>query len=46
MIIYTNEGNPLALKLLICANVAGSKDVAIKNVNFTGDNIYIFLTLT
>lgn len=38
MIIYTNEGNPLALELLLCAkaNEEQPQDVAVKKIEFTG----------
>lgn len=35
MIIYTNDGNPLLLKLLISANVAGQK-IDVKKIAFSG----------
>lgn len=36
MIIYTNEGNPQALKLLICAKTA-KKEVTLKIVSLNGE---------
>ena len=36
MIIYTNEGNPLALNLLVCTNFAKKGNVEIKYVNLSG----------
>lgn len=36
MIIYTNEGNPLGLKLLLCTNFAKKGNVEIKYVNLNG----------
>lgn len=38
MIIYTNEGNPLGLKLLISA-VLGNKAVSVKFISLNG-NVY------
>ena len=43
MIIYTNEGNPLGLKLLVCANFAKIKNVELKIVNLSGKNQYVCL---
>lgn len=37
MIIYTNEGNPLGLKLLAIAKFA-KKDVQVKITTLTGKN--------
>lgn len=45
MIIYTNEGNPLGLKLLVCAKFAKIKNVEIKIVNLSGKNEEVYLNL-
>lgn len=36
MIIYTNEGNPLGLKLLICARLGKATAVTLKKVTLSG----------
>lgn len=38
MIIYTNEGNPLGLKLLLVAKFA-KKDVQVKTTNLNGEHL-------
>lgn len=40
MKIYTNEGNPLGLKLLILTKFA-KKDVTIESVNLNGE-LFVF----
>jgi methionyl-tRNA synthetase len=37
MIIYTNEGNPLGLKLLLAAKLA-KKDLQVKVVTLNGES--------
>lgn len=44
MIIYTNEGNPFGLELLILAKVA-KKDVTVKTVNLNGEWIVMFFEI-
>lgn len=36
MIIYTNEGNPFGLKLLICAKLGKVSKVTVKKVTLNG----------
>ena len=36
MIIYTNEGNPLGLKLVLSAKFAGIDNVSVQLVNLNG----------
>lgn len=45
MIIYTNEGNPLGLKLLLVAKFA-KKDVQIKVTNLNGENAKIWIIVS
>lgn len=40
MIIYSNEGNPLGLKILICANLA-KKAVEVKNVTLNSKSFHV-----
>lgn len=44
MIIYTNEGNPFGLELLILAKLA-KKDVTVKTVNLNGEWIVMFFEI-
>ncbi|CAO1443103.1 unnamed protein product [Diamesa hyperborea] len=39
MVIYTNEGNPLALNLLVCTNFAKKGNVEIKYVNLSDPDL-------